>query len=95
MGLFSSAEKKLFEEKLKEVFDIGGEFKADICNICGNAVSVNCHLVHLEFFHKEDYEKILPYYNKLDKTKELRSRSVGKKDKESGWGVGVGVGVGR
>ena len=93
MGLFQSAEKKLFEVKLKELFSVGEEFKVDICNICGNAVSVNCHLIHLEFFHKEDFQKILPYFNQLDKSKEQRSRSAGKKDKE-GWGTGVGVGVG-
>ena len=92
MGLFDSTETKAFEEKLKEVFDVGGDFEVDICNICGNAVSVNCHLVHLEFFHKEDYETILPIYEKVGKKKELRPRSRGKKDK-GGWDIGVGVGI--
>jgi len=92
MGLFDSAAKKEFEAKLKEVFAVGDEFKVDICNICGNAVSVNCHLIHLGFFHKEDYEKILPFYEKQDKKKEHRPRSTGKKDNE-GWDIGVGVGI--
>ncbi len=84
-------EQKESEKKLKEVFAVGDEFKVDICYICGNAVSVNCHLIHLEFFHKEDYEKKLPFYENLDKKKERRSRSTGKKYNE-GWDIGVGVG---
>mgnify|MGYP000196281646 FL=1 len=92
MGLFDSKEKKLFDEKLKQIFSVGEEFKIDICNICGTAVSINCHLLHLKFFHKEDYEKLLPYYEVLDKKTEQKSRSTSKKDKESGFGVGVGIG---
>ena len=33
MGLFDSKEKKLFDEKLKQIFSVGEEFKIDICNI--------------------------------------------------------------
>ena len=30
MGLFDSKEKKLFDEKLKQIFSVGEEFKVDI-----------------------------------------------------------------
>jgi len=63
-----SPEKKEFELKLKELFMISSSsgLTLSICRKCGSNVGALSHLTHLQSFHREIYDELLPYFKKID-----------------------------